>query len=244
MKPIHVPRINARYWLAITLASLLGTNLGDLYAHDSGLGLPGGLGLLAALVALVFLLERQDDRPHEVYYWLVILLIRTGATNIADFLSFRAHVPPVLLGGGLIVLLGLLAWWTARRGSKAAGGGLPATNAVYWAAMLTAGVLGTVLGDDTSRAFGEGAASVGLALLLSLVLFVTRGGVAFAGAYWGTVAVARTAGTAMGDWLAENHLLNLGLPLSTLLTGSAFLAALLLGRRGQERRRQELPVGG
>lgn len=64
--------------------------------------------------------------------------------------------------------------------------------------MLTAGVLGTVLGDDTSRALGEGGASVGLALLLSLVLFVTRGGLAFVGAYWGTVAVVRTAGTAMG----------------------------------------------
>lgn len=105
--------------------------------------------------------------------------------------------------------------------------------------MLTAGVLGTALGDDTSHAFGEGAASVGLTLLLSLTLLVTRGGMPFVGAYWGTVAVARTAGTAMGDWLAENHSLSLGLPVSTLLTGSAFLGVLLLWRS-----QPRLSVGG
>ncbi len=30
MKPIHVPRIDNRYWLAILLASVFGTNIGDL----------------------------------------------------------------------------------------------------------------------------------------------------------------------------------------------------------------------
>ena len=232
MKPIHVPKVNARYWLAILLASVFGTNMGDFYAHESGLGIGLGLLLLAVLAALTFVGERRDGRSHEGWYWLVIIIIRTGATNIADFLAFRVRVPPVALGLGLILLLAALAWRTHRvaRAGPDADRRPPATNAIYWAAMLTAGVLGTVLGDDASHAVGEGPASIGLGLLLGLVLLVTRGEVGSVFTYWGSVAVARTAGTAIGDWLAENHALNIGLPLSTLLTGIAFVAVLLLWR--------------
>lgn len=241
MKRIHVPGVNARYWVAITLASVVGTNLGDLYAHESGLGLLGGLCLLAALGAATFLVERRDDRVHEAYYWLAILIIRTGATNIADHLAFRVRIPPVTLAVGLVMLLAALVWRMRRVAARArteASDGLPDTDAAYWAAMLTAGVLGTVLGDDFSRLVGQGTASISLGVLLGLVLLLTRGAAVPLGAYWGTVAVARTAGTAVGDWLAENRLLSLGLPLSTMLTGFAFLAVLLW--RGQ---RVAGPVG-
>ena len=59
MKRIHVPQVNVRYWLAITFASLLGTNLGDFYAHASGFSTQAGVGVLAAFAALVFFLERR-----------------------------------------------------------------------------------------------------------------------------------------------------------------------------------------
>ena len=45
MKLIHTPRVNARYWTAIALASVFGTNLGDFYAHESGLGIVKGLSV-------------------------------------------------------------------------------------------------------------------------------------------------------------------------------------------------------
>ena len=134
MKTIHVPKVNGRYWLAILLASVFGTNMGDLYAHESGLGLGLGLLLLAVFAAL----------------------------------------------------------------------------ATY--------------------AIGEGPASICLGLLLGLIMLVTRSEVRSIFTYWGTVAVARTAGTAIGDWLAENRIFDIGLPLSTLLTGTAFVAVLLIWR--------------
>ena len=230
MKTIHVPKVNGRYWLAILLASVFGTNMGDLYAHESGLGIGMGLVLLTVLAALAFVGERRDGRAHEVWYWLVIIIIRTGATNIADYLAFRVRAPPVALGLGLVLLLAVLAWRTHRaiRTGPDADRRLPVTDEVYWAAMLTAGVLGTVLGDDASHKVGEGPASIGLGLLLGVGLLVTGGEVRSIFAYWGTVAVARTAGTAIGDWLAENRIFDIGLPLSTLLTGTAFVAVLLL----------------
>ena len=48
--------------------------------------------------------------------------------------------------------------------------------------------------------------------------------------YWLTVSVARTAGTAMGDWLAENKIFDIGLSVSTLITGCVFVGILLLWR--------------
>ncbi|GGR41036.1 hypothetical protein [Deinococcus ruber] len=238
MKRIHVPQVNVRYWLAITFASLFGTNLGDYYAHASGLSLQAGLGVLAAIVAVVFLLERRDARPHEVYYWLAILIIRTGATNIADFLNFRAGLPAQLVSGGLVVLLGLLATGMtllAQRDTSERTRRLPKTGGLYWAAMLTAGVLGTVLGDDVSHALGQGVTAIALGLLLGGMLPLTRWGLASIFAYWATVGVARTAGTAMGDWLAERQGLNLGLPVSMLITGGAFVLILMLWRPREAR---------
>lgn len=234
MKQIHLPEVNARYWVGITLASVFGTNLGDFYAHESGLGLGLGLAVLFGLAGLCFLAERRDTRVHEAWYWLVIILIRTGATNIADYLAFRLRVPSVALGVGLCVLLAGLAWRThflanARRSEDESAKALPDTDAVYWLAMLTAGVLGTVLGDDASHVLGlkEAAASTLVLLLVSLFLIRNIWSIM---AYWAAVAVARTAGTAVGDLLAESRKLHLGLTKSTILTGLAFVLMLVLWR--------------
>ncbi len=233
MQYIHTPRVDARYWTAITLASIFGTNLGDFYAHESGLSIGAGLAVLALLAAIVFVVERFETRRHEAYYWLVIILIRTGATNIADYLAGRVHIPPLPLTLGLIVLLCLFGWGTHRpaRNNSKASQALPTTNAAYWLAMLTAGVFGTVEGDICSHLVGEGVASLGLAVLLAAVLLAGRGRAAQVIAlYWTTVAVARTTGTAIGDWLAENKMLPIGLSASTLITGIAFVAVLILWR--------------
>ena len=234
MKRSHMPKIDARYWLSITLASIFGTNLGDFYAHESGLGISAGLLVLAILAGMTFLAERRDRYTHEVYYWLVIIIIRTGATNIADYLAFELNIPAIPLSAALAVAIAGLAWrMTAREteAERAANGGLPDTGGTYWTAMLGAGVFGTVLGDVCSSAVGQGFASIGLGLLLALALLGRRRGtIAGIPSYWLTVATARTAGTAMGDWLAENKVLDIGLPLSTMMTGILFAAVLLAWR--------------
>ena len=234
MKQFHTPQVNARYWTAITLASVFGTNMGDLYAHESGLGIGRGLAVLAVLTAVVFVAERLEERRHEAYYWLVIILIRTGATNIADYLLYRVRVPELALTGVLALLLALFGWGTSRRASvppREARHGLPETNVAYWLAMLSAGVFGTVVGDICEHRFGDGISAVGLTALLLLVLLAGRGRAAsILALYWTTVAVARTAGTAIGDLLAENKIVPLGLSLATLLSGAAFVAVLVFWR--------------
>lgn len=234
MKQVHSPWINARYWTAITLASVFGTNLGDLYAHESGLGIIKGLALLALLAMAVFVVERFDGRRHEVYYWLVIILIRTGATNIADYLAYVVRVPEAVLTLGLIVLLVIFGWGTHRlmRKKGVRQNELPPTATAYWLAMLSAGVFGTVVGDIFAHAMGEGMASVVLTIVLLGVLWAGhKRTTQIIAIYWVTVAVARTAGTAIGDFLAESHVLNIGLPIATLISGITFVALLIIWRR-------------
>jgi uncharacterized membrane-anchored protein len=226
----HMPTVNARYWLAITLASLFGTNMGDLYAHESGLGIGWGLALLALLAAAAFAAERRDPATRVLWYWLVIVIIRTGATNIADWLAYRAHVPDWPLGLGLGGLIALFGWLSLL--GRPAEAAMPDTGASYWTAMLGAGVFGTAVGDMAEHAWGEGTASIALAVLLGLVLLIWRARPAERlWLYWLAVAAARTAGTAMGDFLAEGDRVNLGLPLATLITGTAFVLAVVFARR-------------
>jgi len=234
MQIAHIPKVNARYWSAITFASLFGTNMGDLYAHEAHLGIVLGTSILAALAAGVFLWERRDHAPRELYYWLVIVIIRTGATNIADY--FKHIIPWLLFGAILTALLAGFAWLSqqgnARREAEAEARGMPDTGTAYWLAMLSAGVFGTFVGDVCSKLIGKGYASLGLSALLLVALAAwRRDGAHRFWLYWLALAVARTAGTAMGDWLAETEALGIGLPLSTLITGSIFLLILLLWPR-------------
>jgi len=231
MQERHLPQINLRYWIGITLASVFGTNLGDLYAHETNLGIATGLTLLALLCAAVFVVERSDRGVREIYYWLVIVIIRTAATNIADYTAYKLRVPEIVLNAGLMALLFVLARLQRRRnaGNSGFADRLPATGRIYWVAMLTAGVLGTVLGDVCEHTFGEGVAALGLSGVLVGVLVWRRAAVG--SAYWLIVAVARTAGTAIGDWFAENPTLNVGLPFSTLVTGLVFVGVLLMWRQ-------------
>lgn len=233
MKQRHTPCINARYWTAITLASVFGTNMGDLYAHELHLGIGKGLALLAVLAALVFVAERFVMAGREVYYWLVIVIIRTGATNIADYLMYRTRVSGALLTFGFAALIALFGWRTHRIPSRDSGASntLPGTSTMYWLAMLSAGVFGTVAGDLCEHGLGDGLAAIALlGLLLALLFSASRRAAQVVAIYWTVVAAARMTGTAIGDWLAENKVIHIGLPLSTLLSGIAFVAVLTVWR--------------
>ena len=241
MKINHIPRIDARYWTAITLASIFGTNMGDLYAHDSGLGLIGGVPILIALFLLVYVAERFDKVSHQVYYWLCIIIMRTGATNIADFMAGRHgwNINRWVLSAGLGLFLAGLAVWSSRAHHAANGPearkDLPDTDPRYWVAMLTAGVFGTVLGDAVQKVSTQSGAALMLTVVLAGALLLYRKGVMpVVLAYWLTVAIARTAGTAVGDYLAEDKVLNIGLNVCTLVTGIAFVAVLLVWRSRKE----------
>ena len=235
MRRIHLPMLGARYWAGLCLASIFGANMGDFFARDLGLGHVAGLPLLALALAIVAISERFDRSVHQAYYWTAIIIVRTGATNFADFACGDMKLPRVLVIAGLAALLVaavLASWQFAWRrqsdGSDAADNVLRA-DAGYWVSMFVAGSLGTVIGDYCSHDLhlGDGGASLLLAPILAVLLLIARNGLLRSlPYYWLTIVTVRAAGTAVGDLVASRNML--GLPLSTLVTGGLFIALLAI----------------
>jgi uncharacterized membrane-anchored protein len=230
MQPNHLPALGPRYWTALCLASIFGANMGDLFARNLGLGHVAGLPFLAAALAIVIITERFDRMRHQSYYWLAIIIVRTAATNFADFAAGDLKLPRPWVMAGLTILLVAALWmswqFAWRRAANKTDGMLRADSG-YWMAMFIAGTLGTVIGDFCSHNMGLDDA--GAAILLSpivavLLLIGRRGLLLLLPFYWLTVVTIRAAGTAVGDFISGRNML--GLPLSTAVTGILFVALL------------------
>jgi uncharacterized membrane-anchored protein len=89
MQSIHLPILGPRYWVALCIASIFVANMGDFFARNIGLGHVAGLPFLAAALAILVFAERFDRITHQAYYWIAIIIVRTAATNFADFACGR-----------------------------------------------------------------------------------------------------------------------------------------------------------
>jgi uncharacterized membrane-anchored protein len=227
MKTIHIPSLGTRYWTALCIASVFGANMGDFFAGNLGLGHLAGLPFLAVALTMVLMAERWDQLRREVYYWLAIIIVRTAATNFADFTSIDLGLRRIWVVPALVVFLAGAAWSTWRfawRRTGEAAEVLPA-DVGYWVCMFLAGALGTEIGDQCSHYLGAGTASVLLSPIVASLFMMGSGRLRFLPLYWTTVVMIRTAGTSIGDFLASRHML--GLPLSTAVTGAIFVVLLL-----------------
>jgi len=216
------PALGPRYWIAISIASVFGANLGDFAAHDLHLGHQRGLLPLALILVAILLFERRMRTPNEVPYWLAIVTVRTAATNLADLATHDLKLTYAWVIAGLAVLLCVLVWSRVTDGRNR----LPKADMQYWVAMLVAGTLGTALGDAVSGQLGFGVAW-GTLLLSALLgsLFWLRRRLMWLGvaSYWVMIVAVRTTGTTMGDLLADSY----GLELSTLCSGLLLAGTLL-----------------
>jgi hypothetical protein len=232
MQPIHLPTLGARYWTALCLASIFGANMGDLFARNLGLGHVAGLPFLAVALAIVIVAERLDRIQHEIYYWIAIIIVRTAATNFADFAAGDLKLPRVWIMAGLTALLFAALWLTwqfAWRRLATKTDNVLRADFGYWVCMFIAGTLGTVIGDFCSHNLkldDAGAAMALLPVVVALLLVGWRGPLRALPFYWLTVVSIRAAGTAVGDLVSGRNML--GLPLSTALTGILFVLLLVL----------------
>jgi uncharacterized membrane-anchored protein len=237
MQPYHVPFLGLRYWIALCLASIFGANMGDFFAHNLGLGHVAGLPFLAIAFAIIFVLERFHRAVNEAFYWLAIVVVRTAATNLADFFAGDLRLPRPWVMAGLAAVLALsvaAAWqlsWRDAADKSDAQGNLLRADYGYWLAMLIAGTLGTVMGDFFSHNLhlGNAAASIVLSALLAPFLVLGARQLLWSlPLYWTTIVMVRAAGTTVGDLLAARNAL--GLALSTAVTGLLFIGFLVAWR--------------
>ena len=233
MRNSNVPVLDAHYWITILVASLLGTTFGDFVSNDLGLGFAGGLLVLSAVIAVIFVAEFKLKWNSVVWYWAAIVATRTAATNLGDFLSRTAKLGNGQVAAILAVLLVAFLFVTARRTQAATGLGdggagkiLPKTDARYWTAILIASTFGTTMGDFISGdlGLGLGRGSLVLGLLLAVILaFELRARTANEARYWSVIALVRTTGTVMGDYLTSEEGLHLGFAVGASVVGALLI---------------------
>jgi uncharacterized membrane-anchored protein len=233
----NIPTITPRYWTAILVASMAGANMGDFFSRNLHLGHTRGLLPLAAIFVVILWAENRAKIATEAYYWLAIIVVRTAATNLADLATQDLRLGYALIETGLAGLLIVIVIFDRARARLASVApstvrrNLPATDAPYWAAMLVAGTLGTASGDFTAGTLGLGLGlgSIVLAAIFAFVLLASvRIGRMTKPWYWASIVAARSAGTTMGDFVANQHGLHLGLSLSTVCTCGLLVAIVLL----------------
>jgi uncharacterized membrane-anchored protein len=234
----HVPQMGTKYWTALILASIFGANTGDFLSDVLKLGHIAGLPFLAILFVLVIIMERFDSSEHVAYFWSAIIIIRTSATNIGDIgHDLRLKAPLVIAAFTIALLATILAWKassaTDRDQNAAQAPGRISTVPVYWFAMLLAGALGTVLGDYFSFGLKLGTLRAAFILSVPVAIVLYLGGsrlLTQLSYYFLTVVMIRAAGTAAGDYMARN----IGLSLSTLVSGMAFVEFLTMWKSKEQ----------
>nr|MBA2324190.1 hypothetical protein [Pseudonocardiales bacterium] len=232
MRHENVPVLDARYWLALLLASVVGTTFGDFVSEDLGLTFAGALVPLATVFALVLVAERRISIATVAWYWVAVIIFRSTSTNLGDTVSRTLGLGYGWVSLALGLLLAAYVFAMTRSSSSvafanAAGAERKAltVNARYWVALLIASVFGTTFGDfmsdDTGLGFGR--ASLLLVSILAVAVVVElRAKRPSDARYWAIIAVVRTAGTTVGDWMTE------GEPGMGFALGAVVAAALLI----------------
>ena len=228
-----VPVVGPRYWVGIMIASICGANMGDFIPDVLKLSDLGGLLMLALIFAVVALANQWSKRGNEALYWLAILVVRAAATNLADLGIHRTHLDYITVSACMATLL--VAILALRRASSLQ----PVTcelrtNGLYWLAMLTAGTLGTVLGDGIGHMIRPITVGVPISAIIAtgavalILAQKTRLDMASAGAasYWAAIVAIRTWGTNFGDIAA----FFLSLPVSMMLSGLLLAGTLIVWR--------------
>ena len=239
MRDTNVPDVDARYWLAITFASVLGCNVGDCLSFYADWNHWIGLAPAAILFGLLLGGERRSARTTQAWYWAVVVVLRAAATNLADLATHTFEWPYRWVIFGLAVMQALVLCPIPSRplpGRKMQTA-RPITTGWYWLSLLTAGTLGTAVGDCSADSLhlGTGYATLVLGAIFAVVLALGRRSLwTTKVAFWSAIVTVRAAGTTAGDWLAFRddpglrNGLKLGLPLSTALTSVIFVGVLIL----------------
>ncbi len=241
-----LPKLNSKYWLALVAASVFGTNTGDYLSDYLHLGHVVGLPYLLAALAAIFLIEKISRIASVAFFWAAIIVIRTAATNVAD----ATHDIGIYGIGAALALLAAFVFgvrrYKAQSDVKPGDAETPRVDAFYWVVMALAGIVGTLAGDFSSAGLGfvtyfvsklypgstdaftfawmtTGHIWATLIYGVAALAMLSRYRIADLARpypYWVMIALIRTAGTAMGDYIAKTPLQLTG---ACLVDGAIFI---------------------
>lgn len=176
------------YWATIVATTTLGTTLADFNDRSLGIGYPGGVSIIVALLAASLVIwyrtegtvsiESITTARVEWFYWTTILFSQTLGTALGDWvadtdrgglgLGFEAGA--AIFGVGLVVV-GLL--WLWPRVSR---------TTLFWAAFVLTRPLGATLGDLLDKPVAQGglqfsrfyASSILFAFIVACIMLIPQ----------------------------------------------------------------------
>ena len=152
----------ALYWATIVGTTTLGTTIADFADRTAGLGYPGGVAIVAALLAASlgtwYASERTSSgesitRPKvEWFYWVTILFSQTLGTALGDWtadddlggLGLGFETAALLFGAALAIVAALYFFTRISH------------TALFWAAFVLPRPLGATLGDRLDKPVAQG----------------------------------------------------------------------------------------
>jgi uncharacterized membrane-anchored protein len=84
---VTTPKVEAFYWVTITLSQTLGTALGDWMADDTGLGYLGGAAVFSVGLLMVAAAYFQTKISKAALFWAAFILTRPLGATVGDFLD-------------------------------------------------------------------------------------------------------------------------------------------------------------
>jgi uncharacterized membrane-anchored protein len=241
----RLPPITLGYWIMIISANTIGESGGDLISQTFGLGYGASTIALIGLFILAALVAVMTRSQHPAIYWTVIILSSTAGTTMSDYVTRTLGLG---YGWGTLAILATMAvifaaWrWVAPR-QHIDDPLNPATESLYWAAILTSSTLGTAFGDfisnGTPLGFGGGTIVLvaALALIAALWAFTPLSRDV---CYWLAIVVTHPLGATMGDYLTKEEGFDLGNFKATVILSAVFLAIVVA--RFAATRRTQLPA--
>ncbi len=167
------------YWATIVATTTLGTTLADFADRSIGLGYPGGVAIVAALLAASLATWYRSEgtvsiqsitRPRaEWFYWVTILFSQTLGTALGDWvagsdrggLGLGYEWGAIVFGAGLVVVAASYLWSRLSH------------TLLFWIAFILTRPLGATLGDLLDKPLAAGGLHLSrLHISLALLVFI------------------------------------------------------------------------
>ncbi len=165
------------YWATIIATTTLGTTMADFFDRSIGVGYPGGVAVVFALLLLSLGVWYRVEGTVSVgsvttpraewFYWITILFSQTLGTALGDWaagsdrggLGLGYEYGALIFGAGLAIVAALYFWTSISR------------TLIFWAAFILTRPLGATLGDLLDKPIADGGLQVSR-LYASLILLV------------------------------------------------------------------------
>lgn len=227
-----VAQVTVAFWIMKICATTLGETAGDLLSMTLNVGYAISSAILIGLFLILLGVQLRARRFHPTLYWAVILATSTAGTTMSDFMDRTLGLG---YAKGSLILIGCLSlilafWYGIEKNLSVDNIRTPRAEMFYWIAILFSNTLGTAAGDfladDSGLGFLGGAALIGGALLVLILLtYFTR--VNRVLLFWVAFVLTRPFGATFGDLLTKPAEKG-GLGFGTIVS-STILVALLVG---------------